>query len=173
MLTCKTVSPQKAVSYFLQGYYLEGTSRWLGKGTEKLGLHGSVNNEEVFRNIAEGFSPDRSQQLSGKNIPLEKRRAAIDCTFSAPKSVSLQALVAGDERLLSAHRQAVEKTLTLIEERYAHTRVRDGADRNIINTKNLVIAQFDHIETRELDPHLHTHALIMNMTNLPDGEWYS
>jgi len=173
MLTCKTVSPQKAVNYFLQGYYLEGTSRWLGKGAEKLGLQGPVNNKEVFRNIAEGFSPDRSQQLSGKNISLEKRRAAIDCTFSAPKSVSLQALVAGDERLLTAHTKAVESVLAFAQERYSHTRVRNGDERNIIKTGNLVVAQFDHIETRELDPHLHTHALVMNMTQLQNGEWYS
>ena len=173
MLTCKTVSPQKAVNYFLQGYYLEGTSRWLGQGAEKLGLQGPVNNKEVFRNIAKGFSPDRSQRLSGKNISLKKRRAAIDCTFSAPKSVSLQALVAGDERLLTAHTKAVESVLALVQERYSHTRVRNGDERNIIKTGNLVVAQFDHIETRELDPHLHTHALVMNMTQLQNGEWYS
>ena len=36
-----------------------------------------------------------------------------------------------------------------------------------------MVAEFDHIETRELDPHLHTHCLIMNMTEVKRGKWYS
>lgn len=173
MLTCKTVTPERAVDYFLQGYYLEGTSRWFGKGAEKLGLQGAVSDEQVFTNIVNGLSPDGSQELSKRKIELKDRRAALDCTFSAPKSVSLTALVGGDERLIAAHHLAVEKTLALMEERYAHTRVTIGQERQIVNTGNLVVAQFDHIETRELDPHMHTHCLVMNMTQVDNGSWYS
>ncbi|MBE9140785.1 relaxase domain-containing protein [Nodosilinea sp. LEGE 07088] len=53
----------------------------------------------------------------------EKRRAATDFTFSAPKSVSIAALVQQDERVLEAHRQAVAKALLVLEERYAQTRI--------------------------------------------------
>ncbi|WP_317986633.1 MobF family relaxase [Nostoc sp. MS1] len=65
------------------------------------------------------------------------------------------------------------KTLELIEERYSYTRVTTDTLRESTRTGNLVVAEFDHIETRELDPHLHTHALVMNMTQLDNGEWYS
>jgi conjugative relaxase-like TrwC/TraI family protein len=173
MLTCKTISPQRAVNYFVKGYYLGDNSRWSGKGAAKLKLSGEVDNETKFANVVLGYSPDGRRKLAGKNLASDKRRAGVDCTFSAPKSVSLTALVGGDERLIEAHRKAVEKTLAVIEERYSHTRVRDGVYRNIVKTGNLVVAEFDHIETRELDPHLHTHCLIMNMTEVKRGKWYS
>lgn len=178
MLTGKNIPPQKAVEYFVQGYYQEGTSRWFGRGAKKLGLSGAVNDEQVFDNIVQGRSPDGKKHLCARTLDASSRRAATDFTFSAPKSVSLQALVGGDSRLVAAHTLAVEKTLFLIEERYAHTRVTTGEElgftkRQIVNTGNLVVAQFDHIESRELDPHLHTHALVMNMTQLQNGEWYS
>ncbi|MBD2680898.1 MULTISPECIES: MobF family relaxase [Nostoc] len=173
MLTGKNTEPQQAVHYFVEGYYQEGSSRWSGKGAKKLGLEGAVDNKETFSNIVNGLSPDGSQHLCARKLESSQRRAATDFTFSAPKSVSLQALVGGDERLITAHQLAVEKTLALIEERYSYTRATTQQGQQLIKTNNLVIAEFDHIETRELDPHLHTHALVMNMTQLENGNWYS
>ncbi|WP_375491828.1 MobF family relaxase [uncultured Nostoc sp.] len=173
MLTGKNSEPQQAVHYFMEGYYQEGTSRWSGKGAKKLGLSGAVDHQETFSNIVNGRSPDGSQNLCARKLDSSQRRAATDFTFSAPKSVSLQALVGGDERLITAHQFAVQKTLELIEERYSYTRVTTDTRRETTRTGNLVVAEFDHIETRELDPHLHTHALVMNMTQLDNEEWYS
>lgn len=87
--------------------------------------------------------------------------------------MSLTALVGGDTRLEVAHRIAVEKTLALIEERYAQTRITNNKNVVEVKTGNLVVAQFDHIESRELDPHLHTHALVMNLTQAESGKWYA
>ncbi|MDJ0731965.1 MAG: MobF family relaxase, partial [Crocosphaera sp.] len=186
MLTVATISAEKGKDYYIKGYYLEETSRWWGQGAAKLNLSGAVDDEKVFQRILNGYSPSGRKKLGSKGIAADKnRRAAVDCTFNAPKSVSLQALVGGDERLLDAHAKAVEKTLQLIEDRYSHTRVRNGHDRLVVNTGNLVVAQFDHIDTRAVkadenqakdtgpDPHLHTHCLIMNMTELKRGVWYS
>ncbi|MBD2504052.1 MobF family relaxase [Anabaena azotica] len=173
MLTGKNTEPQQAVHYFMEGYYQEGASRWSGKGAKKLGLSGAVDDQETFFNIVNGLSPDGSQPLCARKLNSSQRRAATDFTFSAPKSVSLQALVGGDERLITAHGLAVEKTLQLIEERYSYTRATTEKGQELLPTNNLVIAEFDHIETRELDPHLHTHALVMNMTQLESGQWYS
>ncbi|QIR41834.1 relaxase domain-containing protein (plasmid) [Tolypothrix sp. PCC 7910] len=173
MLTAKNTEPQQAVHYFMEGYYQEGTSRWSGQGAKKLGLSGAVDQQETFTNIVNGLSPDGSQHLAKRKLDSSQRRAATDLTFSAPKSVSLQALVGGDERLVTAHQLAVQKTLELIEERYSYTRVTTDTHRVATKTGNLVVAEFDHIETRELDPHLHTHAVVMNMTQLDNGEWYS
>nr|MBD2169634.1 relaxase domain-containing protein [Calothrix membranacea FACHB-236] len=173
MLTAKNTEPQQAVHYFMEGYYQEGTSRWSGQGAKKLGLSGAVDEQETFTNIVNGLSPDGSQHLAKRKLDSSQRRAATDLTFSAPKSVSLQALVGGDERLVTAHQLAVQKTIQLIEERYSYTRVTTDAHRVATRTGNLVVAEFDHIETRELDPHLHTHAVVMNMTQLDKGEWYS
>jgi conjugative relaxase-like TrwC/TraI family protein len=173
MLTGKNTEPQQAVHYFMEGYYQEGASRWSGKGAKKLGLSGAVDDQETFFNIVNGLSPDGSQPLCARKLNSSQRRAATDFTFSAPKSVSLQALVGGDERLITAHGLAVQKTLQLIEERYSYTRATTERGQELLPTNNLVIAEFDHIETRELDPHLHTHALLMNMTQLETGHWYS
>ncbi|MBE9210538.1 relaxase domain-containing protein [Nostoc sp. LEGE 06077] len=175
MLTAANVSSEMAVKYFVKNYYHQGKSLWSGQGAEKLGLSGAVDDEDAFKNVIEGMSPDGSQSLNGRMLKEKgkERRAALDCTFSAPKSVSLMALVGGDPRLIDAHHQALKETIELIEQRYAYTRVTDDNGRHRIKTGNLVVAQFDHIESRDLDPHLHTHCLLMNMTQTPDGRWLS
>ncbi len=170
MLTGKNCSGSGAVKYFTE-YYDRGQTRWSGKGAARLGLVGEIE-REAFENVCYGKSPDGNSYLGTKGDP-EKRRAGTDFTFSAPKSVSLTALVGGDTRLEDAHRCAVEKTLKLIEERYACTRITKDKQVKIVQTGNLVVAQFDHIESRELDPHLHTHALVMNLTQGEEGRWYS
>lgn len=91
----------------------------------------------------------------------------VDLTFWSPKSVSLASLVGGDERLELAHRQAVKTTLEFVEENYA------GAEVNgkWVQTKNLVVLLQHHEISRELDPELHTHCLVINLTQLPNGRW--
>jgi conjugative relaxase-like TrwC/TraI family protein len=170
MLTAKNCTGGGAVKYFTE-YYERGQTRWYGKGASALGLVGEIDRES-FENVCYGKSPDGSGYLGTKGDP-DKRRAGTDFTFSAPKSVSLTALVGGDTRLENAHRLAVEKTLKLIEERYAQTRITKDKKVTDVKTGNLVVAQFDHIESRELDPHLHTHALVMNLTQAENGKWYA
>ena len=170
MLTAKNCTGSGAVKYFTE-YYERGQTRWYGKGASALGLEGEIERES-FENVCYGKSPDGSEYLGTKGDP-EKRRAGTDFTFSAPKSVSLTALVGGDTRLENAHRLAVEKTLKLIEERYAQTRITKNKKVTEVKTENLVVAQFDHIESRELDPHLHTHALVMNLTQAESSKWYA
>ncbi|MEA5604490.1 MobF family relaxase [Nostoc sp. UHCC 0252] len=173
MLTAANVSSEMAVKYFVKNYYHQGKSRWSGLGAEKLGLSGSIDNELEFTNVIEGRSPDGLEQLNARVLKQKERRAALDCTFSAPKSVSLMALVGGDSRLIAAHHQALKEVIGLMERRYAITRVTQNNGRHRVNTGNLVVAQFDHIESRDLDPHLHTHCLVMNTTQANDGQWMS
>ena len=51
----------------------------------------------------------------GKTIKPVEHRAGWDATFSAPKSVSLTALVGGDDRVRKAHRDAVNTALSELE----------------------------------------------------------
>ncbi|MBD2615955.1 relaxase domain-containing protein [Nostoc punctiforme FACHB-252] len=173
MLTSANVSSQMAVNYFIKNYYHQGKSRWSGEGAVKLGLSGAVDNEQAFKNVISGLTPDGKERLNARVLKPQERRAALDCTFSAPKSVSLMALVGGDSRLIAAHHKALESVLDLMEQRYACTRVSEPDSRQRANTGNLVVAKFDHIESRSLDPHLHTHCLLMNMTQTLDGKWMS
>ncbi|WP_252347150.1 relaxase domain-containing protein [Acetobacter sp. P1H12_c] len=55
-------------------------------------------------------------------------RPGWDLTFSAPKSVSVMAEVAGDRRLIDAHEAAMQRTLALAEQHMAATRIREDGD---------------------------------------------
>ncbi|MFN6572024.1 MobF family relaxase [Dendronalium sp. ChiSLP03b] len=172
MLTAKNISSSTAVEYFLKGPQQKGESRWHGRGAEKLKLVGTIDDERAFSHVANGRSPDGTEQLNAKTLDPSKRRAALDCTFSAPKSVSLIGLVS-DRRLIESHQKSVSKVLNLIEQVFTQTRVREFGKQKRVATDNLIVATFNHIESREQDPHLHSHCLIMNATQAPNGKWQS
>src|ERR1700761_3063884 len=125
--------------------------QWHGKGAELLGLNGTVSHEQ-FAAIADGLHPETGEFLrprhSADRVGMDganesKARSLYDLTLSAPKSVSVQAIVGGDERLFEAHRKAVDVTLQEAEQ-YAGVRVRlDGANHNR-QTGNLIIAAYTH-----------------------------
>ena len=175
MLKITNVTPTQGANYFKQENYYskeeaEEQSSWFGQGAEVLDLSRSVESEQ-FKNLLEGYSPNGKKTLSGKKINQTNRRAGFDLTFSAPKSVSLAALMGGDKKLELAHRNAVERTLKVVEQQHAQARVWDGKERQKINTGNLVVAQFHHTTSREKDPQLHTHCVVLNCTQLEDGKW--
>lgn len=66
-----------------------------------------------------------------------EHRAGWDATFSVPKSVSLTALVGGDDRVMEAHREAVTTTLTELE-RYTHARI--GGNHPVETTGRFIAA---------------------------------
>ena len=91
--------------------------------------------------------------------------------FSAPKSVSLTALVGGDDRVREAHREAVNVALNELE-RYTQARI--GGNHPAETTGQFVAAKFEHDTARPVDgyaaPQLHTHAVIFNMTERENGQ---
>ena len=99
------------------------------------------------------------------------REAAYDLTFSAPKSVSIQLLVNGDQRILNAHQSAVRYALQELETRVVRALEGPRHARKPVNTKNMIIATFPHGTSREGDPQLHTHSIVFNMTLRSDGKW--
>ena len=109
------------------------------------------------------------REIGGNIVHLPGR----DVTLSAPKSVSLMALVGGDERIVEAHDRAVAATLNWIEEHAVETRMRDPATRAMVRAgdQGMVAATFRHDTSRNLDPQLHTHAVIANMVQGEDGKW--
>ena len=146
-------------------------ARWLGQGATALSLSSRVE-PEVFQSLLRGFSPE-GQALFGRSVGAAKRRAATDYTFSAPKSVSIAALVQRDERVLQAHQRAIEQSLSILEERYAQTRISTPTGRQCTSTGNLIAAVFTHTTSREMEPQLHSHCVVINATQLPNGRWYS
>ena len=94
-------------------YYAEGekvTGQWFGKGAEKLGLAGEVRHEQ-FERLRVGLHPETGEKLRQRKSPAkdgskDHARNLYDFTFSAPKSISIMAILDGDERLMAAHDRA-------------------------------------------------------------------
>ena len=172
-------SPSQGVSYYEKdGYYARDdpahreASAWAGKGAGELGLSGPVD-PGTFQAVLEGKVPD-GPHLGKKDKDGEiHHRPGRDVTLSAPKSVSLMALVGGDERIVAAHDRAVTRTLAWVERNAVETRVQDKASGAMVRVggQQMVAATFRHDTSRNLDPQLHTHAVIANMVQGEDGKW--
>jgi conjugative relaxase-like TrwC/TraI family protein len=154
---------------------------WQGKLAERFGMAGAVDAQH-FARLSEGQNPITGEQLvrhrsgqsyttaDGTTVKPVEHRAAWDATFSAPKSISLTALVGGDERVREAHRHAVTTALTELE-RYTQARI--GGNHAAETTSKFIAAKFEHDTARPVDgyaaPQLHTHAVIFNMTERENG----
>jgi len=169
----------ETANYYKQDGAVQG--QWQGQLAEKMGLRGAVTPEE-FARLTEGRHPQTDEQMvqhreaqeyknpDGSTTKAVEHRAGWDATFSAPKSVSLTALVGGDERVGKAHREAVTAALTELE-RYTQARI--GGNNPAETTGRFIAAKFEHDTARPVDgyaaPQLHTHAVIFNVTEREDG----
>lgn len=151
-------------------YAKEGEAKqWHGKGAEILGLTGDVDKQR-FRELLAGRLGPGIHINRGATDAGSKARIGIDLTFSAPKSVSLQALVHGDPEIVKAHDRAVARTLEVVQEK-AQARTQVDGKRRLERTGNIIAATFRHETSRERDPQLHTHAVLVNATQRSDGQW--
>jgi conjugative relaxase-like TrwC/TraI family protein len=166
-------------SYYRQGNAVEG--EWQGQLATRFGLSGAVSPLE-FQRLSEGLHPETEQPMvrsraafeyknaDGETVKTVEHRAGWDATFSAPKSVSLTALVGGDDRVRKAHRAAVTEALSELE-RYTQARI--GGNHPAETTGKFIAAKFEHDTARPVDgyaaPQLHTHAVIFNVTERADG----
>ncbi len=154
----------------------QGHSEWQGRLAGEWGLAGAVGAEH-FARLSEGQHPQTEAQLVrhqtaktydgkfGREVTSVEHRAGWDATFSAPKSVSLTALVGGDDRVRVAHRESVRAALSELE-RYTQARI--GNIRAPETTGKFAAATFEHDTARPVEgyaaPQLHTHAVIFNVT---------
>src|SRR5271157_3914415 len=166
-------------NYWKQGDTISGG--WHGRLAEEFGLAGGVGAAE-FARLSEGQHPQTGEQLvrhrvvheykteDGRAVSPVEHRAGWDATFSAPKSVSLTALVGGDDRVRDAHREAVNVALSELE-RYTQARI--GGNHAAETTGKFIAAKFEHDTARPVNgyaaPQLHTHAVVFNMTEREDG----
>lgn len=171
MLSISSIKGDSAYYSHEDNYYASGSleSRWLGDGAEKLGLKGEVANADMDA-IRQGKLPDDtdlSRMVNGVN----KHRSGYDLTFSAPKSVSVMALVGEDRRFIDAHNNAVKAVMQEVEQLISARITEDGKTETVL-TGNMVAALYNHDTSRDLDPQLHTHALVFNAT-FADEKWRS
>ena len=165
---------EQAGGYFTrEDYYLGGSgeanSRWCGRGAEALGLEGEVREQE-FRALCRGEDPAgtrivKHRELREKGGGIVEHRAGNDCTFSAPKSVSI-AYAAGVEGIKEAHDVAVFFVLEHMEGHYCHYR----SSGRVLNGR-MVAAKFDHATSRNFDPQLHSHVFLVNVVQTRERGW--
>src|ERR1700674_14862 len=170
----------KEQNYWSQRGVIAG--EWQGRLVEKFGLAETVSAED-FAKLSQGQHPQTGEQLvrqrasyeyqdaDGKTIKTMEHRAGWDATFSAAKSVSLTALVGGDERVREAHRESVRVALDQLEH---YTQARIGGNHPPETTGKFIAANFEHDTARPVDgyvaPQLHTHAVVFNVTERENGQ---
>lgn len=163
------------------GYYLdaarievergEAVGRYLGSLAAALGLEGLPADRATLPALLAGVDPATGEILSPGHERV--RVLAYDCTFAAPKSVSLLALLDGESpAVLEAHRRSVAAALGYLEREGAVVRRRPAAGAAVLPASGLAAAAFLHRTSRSNDPHLHSHVLVANLA-APAGGAYS
>ena len=174
-------STATTVAYFArEGYYAKDDPRqrrasfWHGEAAAALGLPKHVS-PKGFERILAGYVPGTEIRLGRARDGEHEHRPGLDLTLSAPKSVSLEALLQGDRRVITAHDAAVRATLDWVEKELLQTRSYDPATgrRPRVAADGLVAAGFRHLTSRDQDPQLHTHCILANMTRNRAGAWRS
>jgi conjugative relaxase-like TrwC/TraI family protein len=167
-------------NYYTSDDEIQG--QWHGRLARAWGLTDGVGEEHLHR-LADGQHPLTGDQLvrpqatreyvnrQGQRVQTLAHRAGWDATFSAPKSVSLTALVGGDSRVRDAHHESVVAALDELE-RSVQARV--GGNHAPETTRQWVAALFEHDSARPVNgyaaPQVHTHVVIFNVTERANGE---
>ncbi len=125
---------------------------------------------EDLRTMAKGNDPVTGRRLTARrNAPDSEQPATAlySVVFNVPKSVSIASEIGGDHRIRRALHDSATETLEMIQEQYAGIRVRKkpALDRNKPrNTGAMAWVTFLANESRFLDPTLHVHGAILNVT---------
>lgn len=154
-------------NYYLKDNGQGENSFWHGKLAEEAGLANQPVKENQLTEVLSGKL--NSETVHAKR---EQHKAGFDFTLSAPKSLSILALVGGDSRLLDIHNDAVKYVLTEIEKDAAQAKVTDKESGVLQyqNTQSMIFAVVQHKTSREDDMQIHSHALGANMTRDEDGK---
>jgi conjugative relaxase-like TrwC/TraI family protein len=147
----------------------ESPGRWYGAAATTLGLHGEAS-PAGFRLMFEGRHPDTGELLGrahGKNaVP------AFDVVLRPAKSVSVLYGL-GDPAtggaVLAAHHAGVGEAVAYLDGHLGARRGHGGVQH--VSGQGLLGVGFDHRTSREGDPLLHTHLVIANRVQGPDGRW--
>lgn len=175
MLSIQNIrSAAAAESYFSKDNYYsakgEFRAAYYGNGAERLGLTDEAPTKERFAELLSGRLSEETQ------IKLSRgHRPGIDCTFSAPKSVSIGAFAIDSDQvnadMQEAHGHAVDRALDYLERDCAQVRKSVDGTQVAVKTGNIIAVKFDHDSSRDLDAQLHTHCVVINATQAPDGKW--
>jgi conjugative relaxase-like TrwC/TraI family protein len=144
---------------------------WSGPGAKALGLAGTVA-APAFGEVLNGREPRSGAPL--RVSAGERSVAGYDLTFCAPKSVSLLHLLAPGEmagEVGAGHHAAVVEAADYLQRAALGVRRTRGGCTSHLPSVGMVAGRFLHRTSRTLDPHLHTHLVVANVTQGVDGLW--
>ena len=168
----KIQSANGVEKYLTEGkehYYKEGLEKngsWLGG--ESFGFSGDIKLGDL-KNLLEGRNSDGDLLIK----QLENRQVGWDCTFSAPKSVSIVWAFsdAAQRKLIEdAQDRAVEKAVDYLKTYALDQAVRrgkGGLERESV--KEIPVAVYKHYTSRENDMQIHSHVILPNLALRHDG----
>lgn len=175
MSLARAVSASQASEYYYEKDSIlapEGkgeSSFWFGQLAERMDLRGRIE-DSVFSAAISGLDPrdPESAKIIQDGVNKE-HRAGVDLAYSPPKSFSVVALHLGDNRLIDIHNESVRASLAYYEQNYAYARKTINNKTTPDFTGNILAACFTHSTSRSTDPQLHTHAVVVNMTETERG----
>jgi conjugative relaxase-like TrwC/TraI family protein len=164
----------------------EASGRWYGSGARELGLEGSAiaYRDAQYQRVVTGIHPFADQLLrrvdlkprtykgSGSEPKVSHPVVGYDFTFSAPKSLSILYATASQatrQQIDASLEQATAKALDYLGDNLCYTRSGRGGKQR--ERARPIFAAFNHTTSRSLDPQLHTHAVLVNSAQRPDGTW--
>jgi conjugative relaxase-like TrwC/TraI family protein len=119
-----------------------------------------------------GLNPADGQPLGLRAVGGRGSIPGFDLTFSVPKSVSLTWALGSRPaavQVAEAHRASVAAALDYMQRAACWTR--RGAEIEFVPGNGFLAAAYVHRSSRAGDPQLHTHVLVANATQGPDGRW--
>ena len=147
----------------------ESPGRWYGAGASSLGLQGEAS-VAGFQAMFEGRHPATGELLGrphGRNaVP------GFDVVLRPTKSVSILYGLgdpATGRAVLQAHHAGLAEAVAYLNEHVGARRGHGGVQH--VSGQGVLAVGFDHRTSREGDPLLHTHLVIANRVQGPDGRW--
>ncbi len=154
-----------ANDYYSEQEKVEGM--WMGRLASKFDLMMRSVETETFSLFQRNINPETMEKLTQRTVMTGVRFFDFQC--AAPKSVSILAMF--DDRLVKAHDMAVLEAMRELE-KLAAVRIRKGdhvRTNNLEITGKILYAAFRHDASRALDPQLHTHNVVVNLTEDSKG----
>ena len=171
-----TVEYMKTTEYYRdeKGNDILPRARWFGEGVDEFDLNNPERDaNEDFERLLLGLHPDTGKELSNNSGGnKDNRTMGIDLTFSAEKAFSIQIALEGSERqreIGSVHQQAVEHALRYISEELTARTGKAGNGPAVATS--LIYRQVTHLDSREGDPQLHTHNVLIASSKCADGSY--
>ncbi|MEA5536867.1 MobF family relaxase [Crocosphaera sp. XPORK-15E] len=163
--------------YAQENYYTQGdalsNAEWFGQAAKIQGLTEQIQ-EKHFHNAYQALDPEGNPLRKQQNYRKQSKRQnrpGTDVTLSAPKSISVAALVMGNTPILEAHKSAVRATMDYVEKHCIFYQTKQQGQKKLLQSNTAQIAIFHHDDNRNKDPQLHSHCVILNQTQCHDGKW--